>query len=146
MSVHKAITAVKAAEKRLRDNCENDRSIGSDCRRACFIGGMTVISEVLAEYKKPSIPPGVSGATMKGKKQLGIIISPMEDCPKGFEELIIKGGRNRRVKICRLNEEVRKKYAPPGKPAYKGALRRRRRQFPLPGITKRDIPGARSRD
>lgn len=139
MNVSKALRAVKAAEKRLKDQCTHP-SIGSDCHRACVIGGMTVISEIIASYRRTELP------TMKGKKKLGIIISPMEDCPKGFEEIRIRGGRNPRVKICRLNEETRKKSAPPGKPAYKGALRRKRRQFPLPGVTKRDIPGARTRD
>lgn len=137
MSVFKAVTVIKAAEKRLQFQCEHP-SIGEDCRRACMIGGMTVIGDVISSYKKiPEPPPGVK---MTGR--LGIIVSPFEDCPAGFEEIIIKGGRNKRVKICRLNEQTRKKSAPKGRPAYKGALRRRTRIYPSPGVIKRDIPGA----
>lgn len=123
MNVSRAITAVRGAEKRLNDQCGHE-SIGADCRRACVIGGMTVIGEVLAAYKRPATH-GVHGT---GK--LGIIVSPMEDCPAGFEEIIVKTPRNRKVKLCRLGPDVRKKYAPPGRPARpgatKGALRRRR--------------------
>lgn len=121
MSVYKAIEAIKQAEKTLKFQCEHP-SIGEDCRRACMVGGMSVIGDVLRAYKKPD-PPG-----MKGK--LGIIVSPFEDCPVGFEEIVVKTPRNKKVKICRLGPDVRKRYAPPGRPARpgatKGALRRRK--------------------
>lgn len=88
------------------------------------------------------------GRIMSGKVtklaggKLGIIVSPMEDCPKGFEEIIVRGGKNARVKVCRLDEKHRKKYAPPGKPARIGPLRRKTRPKYLPGVTTRDIKEA----
>jgi len=135
MTLPKHEQAIKRARERLESQCDHP-SIGEDCRRACLIGGMSAIGEMVTEFKLES--PVKLG-------RLGIIVSPMEDCPRGFEEVVFRGGQNPRVKICRLDEDVRKKHAPKGKPAHKGALRRKK-EYPSPGVIKRDIPGAKRRD
>lgn len=132
--------AIREAEAEADRVC-GSMEVGSGCRSQCRAGALVVIgkfSEALEGQGQ------VMQGTIKklGGGKLGIIVSPMEDCPKGFEEILVKGGRNRRVKICRLDSDHRKKYAPPGKPAYKGALRRRTKPKYLPGVTTRDIKRA----
>jgi hypothetical protein len=136
MSVSKAIAAVRQADKELHQQC-NHPLIGEPCRRACLTGGASVIAAIVAAYKIPEY-------LGKAKGRLGIIVSPFEDCPKGFEEIIVSTPRNKKVKLCRLDKDTRKKWAPEGKPyrrgATKGALRRKRG---LPrGVTLRPIPKA----
>ena len=92
---------------------------------ACKIGGMAVLGRV-AKVLTP-------GATQPA--QLGIIVSPVDDCPKGMEEITVKGGKNKRVKICRLGPGHRK-YEPDQRP--KGKPMRRKRGLRA-GVITRDI-------
>jgi hypothetical protein len=78
----------------------------------------------------------ISGKSAK-LSGLGIIVSPEEDCAKGFERLIVTSPLNKKVHICRLAPGYRKKDAPKGKPARQGPLRRRK-EFG-PGIEHQDI-------
>jgi hypothetical protein len=129
------VDAVSKAERRLSKTCE-DSSVGEYCRSACLIGGMEVISAILEAYE--IIPPKKEKAQ---PKELGIIVSPFEDCPSGFEEIIVKTPRNPKVKLCRLDAEHRRKWAPKGRPATPGATKgalRRKRGFPR-GVTIRPI-------
>jgi hypothetical protein len=132
--------ALEAAENDVRRICD-DESVGSSCRAQCRAGATAVIGQMARAIEGP-------GATMQGKLvklpkgQMGIIVSPFEDCPKGFERLSVKGGRNKRVQLCRLGPEVRKKSAPAGRPAYKGPLRRKTRPRYRAGVTARDIERA----
>lgn len=125
------------SEADARRVCESE-STGSGCRTQCMVGAMTVAGRMSQAIEG-------QGRTMQGKVvklaggKLGIIVSPMEDCPSGFEEILVKGGRNRRVKVCRLDEKHRKKFAPKGKPAHVGPLRRKTKPRYLPGVTARDI-------
>jgi hypothetical protein len=115
--------------------------VGSGCRTQCRAGALVVIGKFSQALEgKSSVMQG--RLTKLAGGQMGIIVSPFEDCPKGFEQILVKGGRNKRVKICRLDSDHRKKYAPPGKPAYKGALRRKTKPRFLPGVTARDIKRA----
>src|SRR6185369_7216685 len=128
--------ALQKAEEDVRSTC-GSMEIGSGCERQCKVGAMVVIGRMYSALDTTRPEMGKHIKLAGGK--LGIIVSPMEDCPKGFEELTIRGGKNSRVKICRLDEEHRKKSAPKGRPAYKGALRRKTKPKYLPGITTRDI-------
>lgn len=132
MGYPKAIEAIRNAERNLNAICDSP-SVGEICRRDCLIGGMEVIAEVLRAYGQRPLT--------RGGPRLGIIISPFEDCPRGFEEIFVETPRNRKVKICRLDEKHRKKWAPKGKPATPGATKsalRRKRGFPR-GLTIRPI-------
>lgn len=147
MSLAKAIAAIRKAETVLKDKCQ-DPMLGRDCERACIYGGMTVVSEILRAYEAdkrlPDYMKGIKGAKKPKAKGIGIIVSPMDDCPEGFEEIFVKTPRNKRVKICRLDEFHRKHWAPEGRPARpgatKGALRRRKEYSP--GVTTRPIKRA----
>jgi hypothetical protein len=132
--------ALETAENDVRRICDHE-SVGQACRAQCRAGATAVIGAMSHAIEGKT-------ATMQGKLvrlpkgQMGIIVSPFEDCPKNFEQIIVKGGRNKRVKICRLGPDVRKKYAPPGKPAHKGPLRRKTRPPYRAGVTARDIERA----
>jgi len=131
--------ALQKAEDDIRITCET-REIGSGCVQQCKVGGMIVIGRMYEEINRVRANEGMGMKKIRlAGGKLGIIVSPMEDCPKGFEEIVVRGGKNPRVKICRLDENHRKKWAPKGKPAHKGALRRKTKPRYLPGVTTRDI-------
>lgn len=115
--------AMDEAERAVRKNC---RELSSDVEASsCVVGGMIAIGAAAKQLGKEAV--------MEGK--LGIIVSPVEDCPKGFEAQTVKGGRNGRVKICRLADGYRK-YRPDQRPH--GKPMRRKRGFKA-GVIKRDI-------
>lgn len=123
---------LREAEDQMRAACDS-KEVGAGCRPQCMAGGVVAIGIMQRFLATPT-------DQMHGlPKKMGIIVSPFQDCPKGFEEIIVRGGRNSRVKVCRLDEDHRKKFAPKGRPAYKGALRRKTKPRYLPGITTRDI-------
>lgn len=132
MAYPKFMPALRTAERGLQEKC-NRPEIGESCRSACIIGGMQVIADILSSH-------GYKTLTRGGPPQMGIIVSPMEDCPKGFEEIIISTPKNKKVKLCRLGPDVRKKWAPKGKPltpgATKGALRRKHRKYARGVVTR----------
>lgn len=121
---------MKDAEAEGRTIC--DQYDGS-ARRACAAGRIAVIGlfrNHLAEHAKVELtgirPP-----------QLGIFISPGDKCPKGFEKVKgIKGGRNKKVEICRLADGYRK-YKPEERPKGK-PLRRLWRKYG-PGLETQKI-------
>jgi hypothetical protein len=130
--------ALVEAEREVDRVCAS-MEVGSACRTQCRAGALVVIGKFSEAMEGRGAVMQGKLAQLPGGKGLGIIVSPFEDCPKGFERLSVKGGRNRRVQLCRLGPEVRKKYAPPGKPAYKGPLRRKTRPPYRAGVTARDI-------
>lgn len=131
---------ISQAEDEIRRVC-NSEMVGSGCRTQCITGGMIAIGMFAKAVEGGGRTMQGTLAKLPGGK-LGIIVSPFEDCPKNFEEIIVKGGKNDRVKICRLGPDVRKKSAPKGLPAHKGPLRRKTKPRYLPGITARDIEKA----
>lgn len=119
--LRKGIVSAEAEGRTVCDNYEGA------ARRSCAAGRIAVIGlfrNHLAEKTKVELmgvrPP-----------QLGIFISPGEKCPKGFEKIKLKGGRNRNVAACRLADGYRK-YKPEDRPKGK-PLRRLWRQYG-PGI------------
>lgn len=129
---------LKKAEYDVDTACSRMK-IEAKCRPMCMMGGMAAVTGIADELSRFE---GLSG--IKASK-LGIIVSPFEDCPKGFEEIIVDTPRNKKVKLCRLDEKTRKKWAPKGKPARSGATKgalRRKRGLPR-GVTLRPIPGGR---
>ena len=129
--------ALKEAEAEVDRVCAS-MEVGTACRTQCRAGALVAIGKFAEAMEGPrAVMQGKLGKLPGGG--LGIIVSPFEDCPKNFEQIIVKGGRNKRVKICRLGPDVRKKSAPPGRPAYKGPLRRKTRPPYRAGVTARDI-------
>ena len=115
--------ALDHADRETRRVCDSMTS--SVEAAACKVGGMVVAGKMADALR--------AGGTSKG--QLGIIVSPVDDCPKGMEEVTVKGGKNKRVKICRLGPGHRK-YEPDQRP--KGKPMRRKRGLRA-GVITRDI-------
>lgn len=132
--------AIREAEAEVDRVCAS-MEVGSACRTQCRAGALVVIGKFSEAMEgRGAVMQGTLGKIPGGG--LGIIVSPFEDCPKNFEEIVVRGGRNKRVKICRLGPEVRKKSAPAGRPAYKGPLRRKTKPRYRAGVTARDIERA----
>ncbi len=115
--------AMDHGEREVRRVCDSLSSSSESA--ACKIGGMAVLGRVA----KVLAPKEVQTA------QLGIIVSPVDDCPKGMEEVTVKGGKNKRVKICRLGPGHRR-FEPDQRP--KGKPMRRKRGLRA-GVITRDI-------
>lgn len=91
-------------------------------RITCKLGVKHAVERVEIELGRKVSVGGIAA--------LGIIISPDEACPKGFEAVTVKSKLNPRVKICRLGPGYRK-LEPEERPV--GTPLRRRVEF-SPGI------------
>lgn len=111
----KADIAIKKAEATMQAECGRLNSHIESA--ACRIGGLTVIGVMNQELKEV----GLMG--------LGIIVSPKDDCPKGFEKIITTSKLNKKVHVCRLAKGYRK-YEPHQRPRGKPMRRLHRRYDP----------------
>jgi hypothetical protein len=111
--------AISRAEHAVRDTCEAQLSPYTQV--ACRAGGISAIGTL-----HESLEPLTGGGMPAQVQGLGFIVPLDKPCPKGTETIYVKSPLNKKIKVCRLAKDCRRKSAPEGKPAHKGPLRRKK--------------------